>query len=124
MYQYLYLLKSVNPLYRHIAIDDSPAMRDQLKNISDQLKESVIMIEEEVDLINEMVANPPVSQDALVEESQDAVDESFPNALPSSFVSRLQTLDTDPRKSTRVALQGTVGYRYFKNWFFGQQNLF
>jgi len=106
VFQYLRLLKSVNPLYRDIKIDDSPAMRNQLENISKQLKNEAIMMDHEIDSINEMVANPSASPDTIVEESTESLELSGPVSLPSSFVSRLTPLDSDPNKSTRDALEG------------------
>ena len=118
VYQHLHLLKSVNPLYRDIKIDESPAMRQQLEEIAKQLQEGAIMMDDEIDSINEMVANP---DEALVEESTESLEQTGPISLSSSFVSRLTPLNNDPNKSTRDALEGRIRqftkHKFFKNYF-------
>lgn len=113
VYQYLHLLKTINPLYHDIEIDESEAMKSAVGNISSQLlnDSNVVIMEDEMDTMNEMIANPSESSDSLASDRQ--VNENisieeplYPTNLASSFVSRLTPADRDPNQSTTAALNG------------------
>ena len=53
------MLKLINPLYRNISIDDSPAMREALNSITSQLLLKADVMEDDIDAMNDLLAVPP-----------------------------------------------------------------
>lgn len=110
VYRYLHLLKCINPLYSEILIDESPAMKSALEEITSVLLDvdavgSTVIMQDKMDLENEKVANP---QDCNAEKELEEADPIFTANLhlQFSFVSRSSPTDRDPEQSARFALQG------------------
>ena len=62
VFQYLHILKHINPLYSNIEIDDSPAVVAFLESLTSELLNinNVTIMDEEVDLTNEEAATVQV----------------------------------------------------------------
>ena len=108
-YKYLHILKSINPLYQDIVIDESEAMIHAMEQLTGQLlnidsvDSTVVLMDEEMDVVNEKVATATNKESSI-----DLEDQPFYGFTPlqSSFITRLSPLDKDPDESTRLALQG------------------
>ena len=110
VYQYLYMLKQINPLYRDIIIDQSPAMIEQLESITSELlhPSNVEIMENEIDIYNDAAAtgssvtDTPEENLTALNENQET--EEIP--IPSTFVTRMTQTVRDENQSRRDAFQG------------------
>lgn len=92
VYQYLYMLKQINPLYRDINIDQTQAMIDQLETITAELLHptNVEIMENDIDIYNDAAATGSSVMDTP-EEAFGGTIETQPSEVPtpSSFVTRM-----------------------------------
>lgn len=108
VYRYLHLFSSVNPLYQDVVIDESDGMKTALESITSELLKETVIMDNEMDLVNDIVASSQVAEESQVE---DLPDEQGNITLPSSFLSRVIPADRDPNRSTRAALEGIMFFK-------------
>ena len=107
-YQYLYMLKQINPLYRDIIIDQSPAMIEQLEYITSEILQpsNVEIMENEIYIYNDAAAT---GSSVTPEENLTASNENQETEellIPSTFVTRMTQAVRDENQSRRDAFQG------------------
>lgn len=107
VYQHLIMLKKINPLYRDVVIDESPAMIHQLESISAQLlhPDNIEILENDIDIYNDAAATGSSVTDTpeeLLTESNDLRIIDLPT--PHSFVTRMTPAVCDENQSRRDAI--------------------
>lgn len=113
VYRYLHLFSKVNPLYQDVLIDESDGMKTALEKITTDVLNDTVIMDNEMDLVNDIVASSQVTEDSL---GEDLADKQGNIPLPSSFVSRVTPADRDPNRSTKAALQGIMPFETKKKW--------
>ena len=90
-YQYLYMLKQINPLYRDIIIDQSPAMIEQLEYITSEILQpsNVEIMENEIYIYNDAAATgiSVTPEENLTASNENQETEEL--LIPSTFVTRM-----------------------------------
>lgn len=77
----------MNPLYRNISIDDSPAMREALNSITSQLLLTADVMEEEIEIMNEIIAVTPNATDIPAGETTESAEtQELVELIPTIFV--------------------------------------
>ena len=107
-YQYLYMLKQINPLYRGIIIDQSPAMIEQLEYITSEILQpsNVEIMENEIYIYNDAAATgiSVTPEENLTASNENQETEEL--LIPSTFVTRMTQAVRDENQSRRDAFQG------------------
>jgi hypothetical protein len=117
VYQWLKVLKAVNPHYRDIQIDHSPQMIETLEGLTDALVDRATIVTDAKEiLIDNIIRKENIHDDSEQQriEKSSCPDEESERVLPSSFVTRATRPNADGSNATVSLFKGRTPTIYLK----------